>query len=119
MTSDAYASWMAASSTPIERTDTPPAVLPATTAVSLPNAPNSTLVNERFIALLIRIDRMKPEAPSSDPLMIRMTLPIAKPVAQDASPEYELSSATTTGMSAPPIGSTSVTPNTNDAAIIA
>ena len=43
--------------------------------------------------------------------MIRMTLPIAKPVAHDARPAYELSSATTTGMSAPPIGSTSRMPN--------
>ena len=76
-------------------------------------------MNERFIALLIRIDRMNPDAPSSEPLMIRMTLPIAKPVAHDARPEYELSSATTTGMSAPPIGITSMMPNTNDAPIIA
>ena len=92
--------------------------MPADAAVSLPNAPNSTFVNERFIALLIRIDRMKPDAPSSEPLMMRMTLPIANPVAHDASPEYELSSATTTGMSAPPIGITSMTPNTIDAPII-
>src|SRR2546423_1295046 len=76
-----------------------------------PKAPNSTFVNDRFIALLINTERMKPDEPSSDPLMMRMTLPIANPVAHDANPEYEFNRATTTGMSAPPIGSTSRMPN--------
>ena len=62
---------------------------------------------------------MNPDAPSSEPLMMRMTLPIAKPVAHEARPEYELSSATTTGMSAPPIGITSRMPKTKRRAIIA
>src|ERR1041385_5007896 len=84
-----------------------------------PKAPKSTFENERFIALLIRIERMKPDAPSSDPEMMRMTLPSAKPVAHDARPEYELSNATTTGMSAPPIGMTSRMPKIADAPIIA
>src|SRR3954470_23433262 len=101
---------MAASSTPIERTLKPADDLPIAAVVSLPNAPNNTFVNERFIAFDIRIERMNPDAPSREPEMIRITLPIAKPVAHDARPEYELSSATTTGMSAPPIGITSVTP---------
>src|ERR1041385_4453253 len=79
-----------------------------------PNAPKSTFENERFIALLIRIDRMKPDAPSSDPEMMRMTLPSANPVAHDARPEYEFRSATTTGMSAPPIGITNSSPNRSD-----
>ena len=61
---------------------------------------------------------MKPDAPSSAPAMISTLLPSAKPVAHDARPEYELSSETTTGMSAPPIGSTSRMPNTSDAPII-
>jgi hypothetical protein len=68
------------------------------------------LPNERFIALLISTDRMNPEAPSSAPQMMRMLLLSANPVAAAASPAYELSSATTTGMSAPPIGSTSIAP---------
>ena len=38
---------------------------------------------------------MNPDAPSSAPLMMRMTLPIAKPIAHEARPEYELSSVTT------------------------
>src|SRR5436190_24368548 len=109
---------MAASSTLIERTVSPADDFALIAAVSLPKAPNNTLVNERFIALLIKIDRMKPDAPSSEPEMIRMTLPMAKPVAHEARPEYELSSATTTGMSAPPIGITSITPKMSDAATI-
>ena len=38
-------------------------------------------------------------------------LPSAKPVAEAARPAYELSSEITTGMSAPPMGSTSSTPS--------
>src|ERR1041385_4107667 len=98
----------------IEFTDCASAVLATFPPSFDPIAPKSTFVNERFIALLIRIERMKPDAPSSDPEMMRMTLPSAKPVAHDARPEYELSSATTTGMSAPPIGITSRRPNTSD-----
>ena len=48
----------------------------------------------------------EPEAPSSAPAMISTLLWIAKPVAELARPAYELSSEITTGMSAPPIGST-------------
>ena len=61
---------------------------------------------------------MKPLAPSSAPATIRMLLPIAKPVALAASPAYELRRETTTGMSAPPIGSTSVTPITRARRVI-
>ena len=42
--------------------------------------------------------------------MISTLLPIANPVADAARPAYEFSSDTTTGMSAPPIGSTIVMP---------
>jgi hypothetical protein len=62
------------------------------------------------MARLIRIESRKPEAPSSAPAMISTLLSIAKPVAEAARPAYELSSETTTGMSAPPIGSTISTP---------
>ena len=41
-------------------------------------------------------------------------MPNTKPVAAAASPEYAFSSATTTGMSAPPMGATSSTPSTSD-----
>ncbi len=41
---------------------------------------------DRFIALHIRIERMKPENPSSVPAMISTLLPIAKPVAAEARP---------------------------------
>ena len=51
-----------------------------------PNAPNSTLANERFMALLIRIESKKPAAPSSAPAMISTLLPQGKPVADDARP---------------------------------
>ena len=39
-----------------------------------PNAPNSTLVNERFMALHMMTERMKPEEPSSAPAMISSLL---------------------------------------------
>ena len=42
--------------------------------------------------------------------MMRMLLFSAKPVAAAARPAYELSSEMTTGMSAPPIGKTAMTP---------
>ena len=51
-----------------------------------PKAPNSTLANERFMAWLIRIDRIKPLAPSSAPAMISTLFCKAKPVADEARP---------------------------------
>lgn len=54
--------------------------------VTEPNAPNSTLPKERFIALLIGLDSRKPEAPSSAPQVMSTSLPIAKPVADAARP---------------------------------
>ena len=51
-------------------------------ACTWPNAPNSTLVNERFIALHMMIDRMKPDEPSSAPAMISSLLSSTKPMAQ-------------------------------------
>ena len=50
---------------------------------------------------------MNPENPSSVPAMISTLLPIANPVAAEASPAYEFISDITTGMSAEPMGSTS------------
>ena len=77
------------------------------------------IAEARFIALDIMIDSRKPDAPSSAPAMISTLFPIAKPVAAAASPAYELSSDTTTGMSAPPIGSTINTPSSSDSPIMA
>src|SRR5688500_6317312 len=118
MTRDAYASWIAASSAEMLRTGR--AVPPDTAAVAgaPPNAPNSTFENDRFIAFDISIESRNPDAPSSAPQMIRMLLPSANPVAAAARPQYELSSATTTGMSAPPIGITISTPSSSEMAII-
>ena len=67
-------------------------------------APVRTLTSDRFIALHMIFDRMMPDAPTSDPAMIRTLLFSTNPVAAAARPEYELRSAMATGMSAPPIG---------------
>ncbi len=58
------------------------------------------------------MERMNPEAPSSAPAMMSTLFPMANPVAAEARPAYELSSEMTTGMSAPPMGSTRETPKT-------
>jgi hypothetical protein len=64
---------------------TPPA-LSAADFFPLPKAPKSTFVIERFIARHIRIERIRPENPSSVPAMIRTLLERAKPVAAEARP---------------------------------
>ena len=64
------------------------------------------------MALHMILVRINPDAPTSDPAMISTLLSITNPVAAAASPEYEFNRAITTGMSAPPIGLTSRTPNT-------
>ena len=71
----------------IERTgrDTVPPAAPAPTAIC-PKPPNSTLENERFIALHITTARMKPEVPSSAPTTISSLLSRAKPIALAARP---------------------------------
>ena len=50
-------------------------------ACSCPNAPNRTLVNERFIAFDMLTERMKPDAPSSAPATINSLLSSTKPIA--------------------------------------
>ena len=62
------------------------------------------------MARLMSVVRMKPDAPTSAPPMISTLLLRTKPVAAAARPEAELSSAITTGMSAPPMGRVSRTP---------
>src|SRR5262245_46373849 len=88
-------------------------------ATTAPKPPNSTLVMDRFIALHIRMERMKPEKPSSVPAMINTLLERTKPVAAEERPAYELSRDITTGISAEPIGMTSNTPKTNAHAAMA
>ena len=95
------------------------AASPAGSSCTLPNAPKSTLVIERFIARHIRMDRMKPEEPSNDPVMIWILLSSMKPIAASVRPAYELSRAITTGMSAAPMGRMSSTPKMSASATTA
>ena len=62
------------------------------------------------MASAMSLVRMPPEAPTRAPAMISTGLPMTKPAIAAAVPVNELSSEMTTGMSAPPMGSTMVTP---------
>ena len=64
---------------------------------------------------IIRVSNV-PEAPTSVPETISRSLCSTKPDAAAAMPVNELSSEMTTGMSAPPIGSTSSTPSSSASA---
>ena len=66
---------------------------------------------ERFIASAIRFVRIEPEAPTSMPPTISATLSSAIPAAAADRPVKAFSSEITTGMSAPPIGSTNMLPS--------
>ena len=57
--------------------------------------------------------RIKPLAPTRAPATISTLLSMTKPAAQAAKPEKLLRSAITTGISAPPIGTTNKMPNRN------
>src|SRR5665213_2112262 len=115
MTWFAYASIAATPSALTERTFWAFGAPAAVEVLIAPKAPNSTLVTERFIALPISTVSSVPEAPTSAPATIRTLLPSTKPVDAAARPVNELSSEMTTGMSAPPIGSTNRIPSTNEA----
>ena len=65
---------------------------------------------DRFIALAIRLVRIVPDAPTIIPATISAVLFSAIPVAAADRPVNALSSEITTGMSAPPIGSTIMFP---------
>jgi hypothetical protein len=80
--------------------------------MSSPKPEKKTLPSERFIATHMICVRMRPEAPTSAPLMIRTLLASTKPVIAAAMPEREFRNEITTGMSAPPIGMTMRTPRT-------
>ena len=65
----------------------------------------------------MRIERIRPEVPSSAPATINSLLSSTKPIAEAERPAYAFRIAITVGMSAPPIGMISRTPNKSDATI--
>ena len=69
------------------------------------------LATERFIAVAISSVRIVPEEPTRVPATISATLSSANPVAAAESPVNAFRSEITTGMSAPPIGSTTRLPS--------
>ena len=64
------------------------------------------LASERFIASAISLVRIPPDAPTSAPATISAQFPMTNPAIATAVPVNAFSSEITTGMSAPPIGST-------------
>ena len=78
-----------------------------------PNALKRMLGSERPMALLISRVRMMPEAPTRVPATISRSLSSTKPDAATARPVNEFSSEIRTGTSAPPMGSTKITPSTS------
>src|SRR5207237_1256770 len=80
-------------------------------ATVAPNPLNSTLKSDRFIARLIAMVRIVPDAPTSAPLTMRTSLLSTNPVVAAARPVNELSSEMITGMSAPPMGITNRAPS--------
>ena len=73
------------------------------------------LASDRFIASAISLVRMPPDAPTRAPATIRAQFPMTNPAIATAVPVNAFSSEITTGMSAPPIGSTISTPNASAA----
>ena len=65
---------------------------------------------DRFMALAMRLVRIEPDAPTIMPATIIAWLFSARPAAAADRPVSALSSEMTTGMSAPPIGSTTNRP---------
>ena len=76
-----------------------------------PKAPKSVSRSGRPIARPIRIVKSVPEAPTSVPPMMSAVLSSTNPVEAAARPVNAFSSEITTGMSAPPIGSTNRNPS--------
>jgi hypothetical protein len=84
-----------------------------------PKPAKRMLATERFIAVAISIVRIVPEEPTRVPATISATLSSAKPAAAAERPVKAFSSEITTGMSAPPIGSTTRLPRSAAAIRIA
>ncbi len=89
-----------------------PSSAAATAPEVAPKPPKKTLPIERFIASAICLVRIEPDAPTSMPATISAVLSSAMPAAAALSPVNAFSVEITTGMSAPPIGSTAVIPST-------
>ena len=109
----AYPRTIAASGASMERTSLLAAVALAPGAPdesATPNPPNMTFASDLFMARVMILVSMSPDAPTSEPAMMSMLFSSANPAAAAAIPEYELSNAMTTGMSAPPIGMTIIIP---------
>ncbi len=104
---------IATSSALSERTVPSTAAAVPAPACTLPKAPKRTLPIERFIARPISSVSSVPDAPTSAPLTISTFDCSSKPVAAAARPVKAFRSEITTGMSAPPIGSTKRTPKTS------
>ena len=83
-----------------------------------PNAEKRTLGSERPMALLIRRVSRMPDAPTRVPAMISRLLSRVKPDAATARPVKEFNSEMSTGTSAPPMGSTKMTPSTRDSTAV-
>ena len=73
---------------------------------------------DRFIASAISLVRIPPDAPTRAPATIRAQLLMTMPAMATAVPVNAFSSEMTTGMSAPPIGRTIITPNASEASAI-
>ena len=84
---------------------------PVGAATSPPNPPATIAGTDRFMALAIRLVRIVPDAPTIIPATIIAVLLSAIPVAAADNPVNAFSSEITTGMSAPPIGSTTMFPS--------
>ena len=93
-----------------ERSSAPTATPPP------PNPPATIAGMDRFIALAIRLVRIEPEAPTIMPATIIALLFSANPAAAADNPVIAFSNEMTTGISAPPIGSTTIRPSTAAAA---
>ena len=74
------------------------------------------LMIERFMALAMSFVRMPPDAPTRAPEMMSTGLSSTNPAIAAAVPVKEFRREMTTGMSAPPIGRTMVTPKVSAAA---
>ncbi len=93
----------------MERTGRPSS--PPPEVRSTPPKPPATMAGiERLIASAIRLVRIEPEAPTMMPPTISAVLSSAMPAAAADRPVKAFSSEMTTGMSAPPIGSTNMLP---------
>ena len=102
---------IAASWAPIEVCGRSSPVPAAPPAGAPPKPANRMLATERFIAVAISIVRIVPEEPTSVPATISATLSSENPAAAAERPVNAFSSEITTGMSAPPIGSTTRLPS--------